>query len=181
MAEVRARLAARERVGLEPSEGQRRAGVLVPLYVRDGSLWVLLTKRTESVERHRGQIAFPGGGEEDDDGTLYRTALREADEEIGVSPSDVRYLGALSALATVTDYYVEPYVAAIPHPYPFRLQESEIAELVEVPVAALLDPKALETRAFPEREEPVLFYHYGEQVIWGATARMLKELLDALR
>lgn len=181
MAEVRARLASRERVGLDPSEGQRRAGVLVPLYVRDGSLWVLLTRRTESVERHRGQIAFPGGAEEDEDGTLYRTALRETEEEIGVSAADVRYLGALSALATVTDYYIEPYVAAIPHPYPFRLQETEIAALVEVPVPAVLDPKALETRLFPEREEPVLFYHYGEQVIWGATARMLKELLDALR
>lgn len=181
MAEVRARLAGRERVGLEPSEGQRRAGVLVPLYVRDGSLWVLLTKRTESVERHRGQIAFPGGAEEEEDGTLYRTALRETEEEVGVSPADVRYLGALSALATVTDYYVEPYVAAIPHPYPFRLQATEIAGLVEVPLPAVLDPKALETRPFPGREEPVLFYHYGDHVIWGATARMLKELLDALR
>lgn len=181
MDEVRRRLAARERAVAEPADGQRRAGVLVPLYVREGALWVLLTRRTESVERHRGQIAFPGGGEEEEDGTLYRTALRETEEEIGVGPADVRYLGALSALTTVTDYYVEPFVAAIPHPYPFRLQETEIAELVEVPLPAVLDPKALETRPFPGRDEPVLFYHYGEQVIWGATARMLKELLDALR
>jgi 8-oxo-dGTP pyrophosphatase MutT (NUDIX family) len=180
MVDIRARLAARERVGAEPAEGQRRAGVLVPLYVREGALWVLLTRRTESVERHRGQIAFPGGGEEDDDATLYQTALRETEEEIGVAPEDVRYLGALSALTTITEYYVEPYVAAIPHPYAYRLQESEIAGLVEVPVAAILDPKALETRPFPGRDEPVLFYHYGDQVIWGATARMLKELLDAL-
>ncbi len=181
MAEVRARLAACERGAAVAAEGQRRAGVLVPLYVRDGALWVLLTRRTESVERHRGQIAFPGGGEEEEDETLYRTALRETEEEVGVAPEDVRYLGALSALTTVTDYYIEPYVGAIPHPYPFRIQESEIAGLVEVPLPALLDPKALETRPFPGREEPVLFYHYGEQVIWGATARMLKELLDAMR
>jgi 8-oxo-dGTP pyrophosphatase MutT (NUDIX family) len=181
MVEVRERLAARERSAIEPTEGQRHAAVLVPLYVRAGALWVLLTRRTESVERHRGQIAFPGGGQEDEDDTLYRTALRETEEEIGVAPRDVRYLGALSALTTVTDYYIEPYVAAIPHPYPFRLQESEIAGLVEVPLAAVLDPRALETRALPGREEPVLFYHYREQVIWGATARMLKELLDALR
>ena len=71
-------------------------------------------------------------------------------------------------------------MGAIPYPYAFRLQESEIAGLVEVPVAALLDPAALETKPFPGREELVLFYHYGDTVIWGATARMLKELLDAL-
>ncbi len=180
MDEVRAKLEARERTAAPASGGQRRAGVLAPLFVREGGLWVLLTRRTESVERHRGQVAFPGGGEEEDDGTLYRTALRETEEEIGVAQADVRYLGTLSPLTTSTDYYIEPFVGAIPHPYPFRLQESEIAELLEVPVPALLDPKALERRAFPGREEPVLFYHYGEQVIWGATARMLKELLDAL-
>ena len=154
--------------------------MLAPLFVRDGALWVMLTKRTESVEKHRGQIAFPGGGQEEDDASLYATALRETQEEIGVSPADVRYLGALSPLTTVTDYYIEPYVGAIPHPYSFRLQESEIAGLVEVPIRALLDPAALETRTFPERPEPVLFYHHGDHVIGGATARMLAELLEAL-
>jgi 8-oxo-dGTP pyrophosphatase MutT (NUDIX family) len=181
MDEVRGRLEDRERDAPVPQAGHRRAGVLAPLFVRDGALWVLLTKRTESVERHRGQIAFPGGSHEDDDASLYATALRETQEEIGVSPADVRYLGALSPLTTVTEFYVEPYVGAIPYPYPFRLQESEIAGLVEVPILALLDPAALETKRFPERTEPVLFYHYGDTVIWGATARMLKELLDALR
>jgi 8-oxo-dGTP pyrophosphatase MutT (NUDIX family) len=181
MDEVRARLEARERTAAPHGEGHRRAAVLAPLFVRDGALWVLLTRRTESVERHRGQIAFPGGAEEEDDESLYRTALRETEEEIGVAPADVRYLGTLSPLTTVTDYYVEPFVGAIPHPYPFRLQESEIAELVEVPVPVLLDPNALERRAVPGREGPVLFYHHGGHVIWGATASMLKELLDALR
>ncbi len=181
MDEVRDRLARRQTDAPSPSAAHRRAGVLAPLFVRDGALWVLLTKRTESVERHRGQIAFPGGRQEEDDASLYQTALRETEEEIGVTPADIRYLGALTPLTTITDYYVEPYVGAIPHPYPFRIQETEIAGLIEVPVRALLDPAALETKPFPGREEPVLFYHYGETVIWGATARMLKELLDALK
>ena len=180
MDDVRDRLVVAEREAPAPLPTQRRAGVLAPLFVRDGALWVLLTKRTESVERHRGQIAFPGGGQEDGDESLYRTALRETEEEVGVKPEDVRYLGDLTPIVTVTDYYVEPYVGAIPYPYPFRLQETEIAGLIEVPIPALLDPAALETRPFPGRPEPVLFYHYGETVIWGATARMLKELLDAL-
>ncbi len=184
MDEVRGRLelAARDAAeGPAPDGGQRRAGVLAPLFVRAGGLWVLLTRRTESVEKHRGQIAFPGGGEEDDDASLYQTALRETEEEIGVAAEDVRYLGALSPIVTVTDYYVEPFVGAIPYPYAFRLQETEIAGLVEVPIAALFAPGALEERELPGRDEPVLFYHHEEQVIWGATARMLKELLDALR
>jgi 8-oxo-dGTP pyrophosphatase MutT (NUDIX family) len=183
MDEVRGRLAARREERPEEPEpplGIRRAGVLIPLFVRDGALWILFTLRTETVEHHRGQISFPGGSEEDDDGSLLETALRETREEIGVEESDVRYLGALSPLTTVTDFYVEPFVGAIPSPYAFRLAESEIAELIEAPVAALLDPGVLERKILPGREEPTLFYHHGRHVIWGATARMLWELLDAL-
>src|SRR5262249_29463610 len=175
------RLAAHERVAPAPSPGLRRAAVLVPLFVKDGGLWVLLTRRTESLEHHRGQISFPGGSAEEDDDSPLDTALRETDEEIGVRAEDVKSLGTLSPLATVTNFYVEPFVGAIPSPYPFRVAENEIAELIEVPIAALLDPKALETRMLPGRDEPVLFYHHGDHVIWGVTARILKELLDALR
>jgi 8-oxo-dGTP pyrophosphatase MutT (NUDIX family) len=178
--QLRARLESRERLVPEPAQGERRAAVLVPLFVRDGGLWILLTRRTETLEHHRGQISFPGGAEEAEDESLYQTAVRESEEEIGLLPSDVRYLGALSPLTTVTEFYVEPFVAAIPFPYPFRPQESEIAELIEVPIAKLLDPRALERRLLPGREQPTLFYHHGRHVIWGATARMVKELLDAI-
>ncbi len=181
MAEVAQRLAAREpRIIREGTEGRRRAGVLVPLFVRDGALWILFTRRTETVEQHRGQISFPGGAQEEVDASLWQTALRESEEEIGLAPSDAIALGSLSPIATVTNFYVEPYVAAIPQPYVFRPQEAEIAELLEVPVAALMDPAILEKKPFPGREELVLFYHHGENVIWGATARMLEELLEAL-
>lgn len=181
MDEVRERIEARERPAPEPVEGARRAGVLAPLFVKDGALWVLLTRRTESLEHHRGQIAFPGGALEEGDPSLLHAALRETQEEIGVAPQDVRTFGALSPLTTVTNYFVQPFVGAIPYPYAFRIAEGEVAELVEAPVAALMDPGALETRRLPDREGPVLFFHYGRHVIWGATARMLKELLDALR
>ena len=182
MAEVAQRLAAREpRIIREGTEGRRRAGVLVPLFVRDGALWILFTRRTETVEQHRGQISFPGGAQEEVDASLWQTALRESEEEIGLAPSDAIALGSLSPIATVTNFYVEPYVAAIPQPYVFRPQETEIAELLEVPVAALMDPAILEKKPFPGREELVLFYHHGENVIWGATARMLEELLEALK
>ena len=180
MEEVRARLARAERRAVSSAEGQRRAGVMVPLFVRDAALWILYTRRTDSVEHHRGQISFPGGGEEPGDATLWHTALRESEEELGIRPGDALPLGRLSPIVTVTNFYVEPFVAAIPQPYVFRPAEAEIAEVLEIPAAALREPGALEKRAFPGRDEPVLFYHYNDTVVWGATARMTAELLDAL-
>lgn len=181
MEEVRSRLARRPARPLDAADGLRRAAVLVPLFVREAGLWIVFTRRADSVEHHRGQISFPGGGEEPEDASLWETALRESEEELGIRPEDAVALGRLSPLATVTDFYVEPYVAAIPQPYVFRPAAAEIAEVIEVPVTALQNPAILERRKLPGREEPVLFYHYGDQVIWGATARMVAELLEALR
>jgi len=178
--EVRSRLSAWERKTVPPPPGARRAAVLVTLYVRDGGLWIVFTLRTDSLEHHRGQISFPGGAHEPEDATLYHTALREAEEELGIRPDDAVPLGRLSPIVTVTDFYVEPFVVALPWPYEWRPQESEIAEVVEVPVADLMRPEALETRQFEGRPEPVLFYHHGRHVIWGATGRILAELLAAL-
>ncbi len=182
MGQIHERLAARSPRPLRGfPAGRRRAGVLAPLFVRDAQLWILFTLRADTLELHRGQISFPGGGEEPGDQTLWETALRESEEEIGLQRDDAVRLGALSPIVTVTDFYVEPYVAAIPQPYVFRPQEAEIAEVIEVPVPALMDPSILEKKPFPGREEPVLYYRYRDHVIWGATARMLEELLEALR
>jgi 8-oxo-dGTP pyrophosphatase MutT (NUDIX family) len=182
MEEVRARLEPRSRAEIaRVPAGLRRAAVLVPLFVRQGKLWVLLTRRTESVEHHRGQISFPGGAEEEGDEDLSATALRETEEELGIAPADVIPLGSLSPIVTVTNFYVEPSVAAVPQPYVWRPAEAEIAEVIEAPLAALMDPAILEARPMPGRDGMVLFYHFGRHVIWGATARILSELLDALR
>ena len=180
MAEVRESLARWTRQPAAYAAGARRAGVLVPLFVRDGGLWVVFTLRTDSLEHHRGQISFPGGAEEPGDPTLFHTALRESEEELGIRPEDAIALGRLSPIVTVTGFYVEPFVAALPQPYEFRPAEAEIAEIIEVPVAELLMPGVLEEREFEGRPEPVLFYHHGRHVIWGATARILHELLQAI-
>src|SRR5215510_103856 len=98
MAEIHRRLAARESLApIEPGP-LRRAAVLIPLFVREGQLWVVFTRRTETVEHHRGQISFPGGGEEADDASLAETALRETEEEIGLARGDAIILGSLSPL-----------------------------------------------------------------------------------
>jgi len=179
MGEVRDRLSRWTRRPPASAQG-RRAAVLVPLFVRDGRLWTVFTRRTESLEHHRGQISFPGGAAEPGDATLYHTALRESEEELGIRPADALPLGRLSPIVTVTNFYVEPFVAALPQPYVWTPAEAEIAEVIEVPIAELALPGVLEEREFPGREEPVLFYHHGEHVIWGATARIVQELLIAL-
>lgn len=180
MAQVRERLASRERTIPAESAGLRRAAVLVPLFVQDGVLSIVFTRRTESMEHHRGQISFPGGAAEPEDATLYHTALREADEELGICPEDVVPLGRLSPIVTVTDFYVEPFVVAIPWPYEWKPQETEIAEVIEAPIPELMRPEILEKKKFEGRDEPVLFYHFDRHVIWGATGRILSELLAAL-
>ena len=182
MDQVRARLSARPaRQPQAPGKDLRRAGVLVPLFVRDAGLWILFTRRTESVEHHRGQISFPGGSEEAGDANLFATAVRETEEELAVARSDILALGSLSPIVTVTNFYVEPYVAALPQPYVWKPAEAEIAEVIEVPITALMDPAILEKKPMPGREGLILFYHHGEHVIWGATAAILSELLEALR
>ncbi len=183
MKDLSVRLQALDRKPAAQTEGEtrRRAAVLLPLFVREGQLWILFTRRTDTVEHHRGQISFPGGGQEPGDENLLQTALRETEEEIGISRADVRLLGSLSPIVTITNFYVEPYVAAIPQPYVFRPAATEIAEILEVPVPALLDPAVLEQKTLPGRPETILFYRHGPHTIWGATARILAELLEVLR
>lgn len=161
----------------------REAAVLVPLYVREKELWTLFTKRTDQVEHHKGQISFPGGGREENDEDLWRTAIRETEEEIGVPAGKVLKLGVLPRLVTVTDFAVTPYVGAIPYPMTFTPHQEEVERIIEVPLAYLLDPRVVEERQVKWKGQPVatLVYHYHGVAIWGATARILRNLLEALR
>ena len=187
MDDVRARLArdwpARPLIGERAGQPLREAAVLIPLYVRERGLWTLFTKRTEQVEHHKGQISFPGGGKQASDATLWHTAVRETEEEIGVPGPSVKLLGALPRLVTVTDFEVSPFVGAIPYPVPFAPRAGEVESIIEVPVAYLMDPQVVEERPVPwkGRQVPTLVFHYRGHAIWGATARILADFLEALR
>jgi 8-oxo-dGTP pyrophosphatase MutT (NUDIX family) len=159
------------------------AAVLLLLYEKEGEPHILLTRRTNYVEHHKGETSFPGGAFDAEDGDLLTTALRETEEEIGVRPQDVEVLGRLDDIVTITDFLVSPFVGALHSPdYPFVANAHEVAELVEVPLRHLLDERNLEQSMGPLRDRvvPILTYSYGDHRIWGATARILKGFLDHL-
>jgi 8-oxo-dGTP pyrophosphatase MutT (NUDIX family) len=159
------------------------AAVLVPMLFRDGEWWVLVTRRTEQVEHHKGQMSFPGGACDPEDASLEATALREAHEEVGIPPEAVELLGVLDDMRTVTDFVVTPFVGVLAHPISYRLNKHEVAEVVEVPLSFMRDPGNLGVQQVEHKGQPyeVLVWDYGPHAIWGATARILKGFLDLLQ
>jgi|WetSurMetagenome_2_1015567.scaffolds.fasta_scaffold130421_2 8-oxo-dGTP pyrophosphatase MutT (NUDIX family) len=157
------------------------SAVLIPIYKKEGEYHVLLTKRTEELEHHKGQICFPGGSHHDEDGSLKSTALREAYEEVGILPEDVEILGELDSMGTLTsNFLITPFVGIIPYPYEFKVSKHEIDELVEVPLSALADDSNYweETHSVEGVIGRVSFFKYKDRVIRGATARVLKQLVE---
>ncbi|MDI7260341.1 MAG: CoA pyrophosphatase [Thermodesulfobacteriota bacterium] len=159
-----------------------RAAVLIPLFNKEGNCHLLFTKRTDQVKYHKGEISFPGGVMDKGDSNLEKTALREAFEEIGLKETDLQIIGALDDIVTITEFIVTPIVGFFPHPYPFKISEVEIAELIEAPLSLLLDKDSFREREIVRmnRKEVVYAYQYGAHIIWGATARILKQFLDLI-
>jgi len=179
--EIRGILSSRKRRVIEQPPFPH-AAVLVPLFEKEGECYLLFTKRSNQVKYHKGQISFPGGMFDEEDVTLDRTALREAFEEVGLKASDIQLIGALDDIVTTTEFIVTPYVALFPYPYPFQVSEVEIAELIEVPLSFLLDKEYFDEKIIDQgdRKRSVYTYQYGRHTIWGATASILKQLLELL-
>ena len=159
------------------------AAVLVPLYLQDGHYQVLFIQRTNNVRHHKSQIGFPGGAYEESDGSLLATALRESWEEIGIIDSDVELLGQLDDMLTVsTQYIISPFVGIIPWPYDIKLDCFEIEESFSIPMGDLMNPSCLHQEYSGDGEEKALTYayHYKDKVIWGATARILRQFLSII-
>lgn len=166
-----------------PNTEMHASAVLVPIFVRDGEMYLILTRRSAHVTNHRGQISFPGGRAEPEDTSLLDTALRESREEIGLSPDDVEVLGPLDDSITLGKFRITPYVGMIPENYTFTPDPREVEYMIEVPLRDFLNPDLLriEEHAYPDGVvRPVYFYTMGAEVVWGATARIIKSWLDAL-
>ena len=165
-------------------EGRPEAAVLLLVYELHGEPHVLFTLRTDLVETHKGQISFPGGAADPEDDDLRLTALRETCEEVGVRPEDVEVVGQLDDSPSISGFIVTPYVGFIrgPGPYPFRPSHDEVAELIEAPLSHLMDRANVteEVRQIDGRDVVMYSYLFRGHVIWGLTARILKQFLDLL-
>lgn len=156
----------------------KQAAVLVPLVERDGALHVILTRRSAHLPTHAGQIAFPGGRCEASDADVGATALREAQEEIGLDPGHVTLLGISDAYETITRFAVTPVVALVAATATFAADINEVSEIFEVPLAFLMDPLNHEPQSRDYNGITRQFYAmpYGDYYVWGATAGMLRAL-----
>jgi len=161
----------------------RPAAVIIPLLEHENRWYVLLTRRSEKLLEHRGQVAFPGGAMERGDNDLRTTALREMHEEIGIDPEHVLILGELADMPVITGYLVRIIVGKISWPYELTINQDEVERVFIVPLNWLADPnhRTIRYRSYAGREFPVIFFDdYEGQKLWGASAEMMMTLLSAL-
>jgi len=166
--------------------GAERAAVLLPLYCRDGAWHLIFIRRSHQVrDRHSGEVAFPGGRHQAGDPDSIATALREAQEEIGLAPDQVQVLGALRPLHTVSRFLVTPVVGLLPWPQPLRPDPREVARIFSIPLAWLGTPAHHRVRPYPapdhpEAREVVFFDEYDGELLWGVTGRITLDFLGCL-
>lgn len=161
------------------------AAVLLPLFLNGKDWHLVLTRRTDSVESHKGQVSFPGGGCDEIETLPEQTALREAQEEIGLLPQDVRILGKLNEVVTITHFRVTPVVGIIPWPYTFHLSRNEVSRVFSIPLAWMAHPANWDEFDFTpqgsQRSFQVITYHtYDGEVLWGASARIVQNFLEVI-
>ena len=166
---------------VNPETRLKCAAVLLPLTQVNGEWHLLFTRRTERVQSHKGQVSFPGGACDEGETTPEQTALREAEEEVGLRPADVKVLGRLSQLITVTSFRVSPIVGVIPWPYTFKVAGIEVARVFTIPLLWLSDRNNYWEFPFGGSDRSLIAYHpYDGELLWGATARMTVTFLKTI-
>lgn len=178
---LRRRLALRVARPIPPGD-LRSASVLVPVLPGPGGAELLLTLRTHTVETHKGQVAFPGGTADDGDRDPVDTALREAEEELGLGRASVEVVGMLDDLETPTGFHVTPVVGWVADLPPLVPNPKEVAEVFRVPLGFFADPASgrTEARLVRGKEHPTWIYTYGGRTIWGVSAAIIRSFLSRL-
>ncbi|MBO6505664.1 MAG: CoA pyrophosphatase [Kordiimonadaceae bacterium] len=164
------------------AEPVRPAAVLVPIVLHKDAATILLTKRTEHLAKHAGQVSFPGGSVDESDESAVAAALREAEEEIGLNADYVNVIGSLDQYRTGTGFEITPVVATVQPGFDLSLQEDEVAEAFEVPFDFVLNRKnhQRQSAVWKGRRRHYYAMPYGDYFIWGATAAMLVNLVDVM-
>lgn len=153
--------------------------MLLPLFEREDEPWIVLTRRTETVRSHKGEISFPGGAEDPGDLDLWHTAVRETSEEIGLPPPQIRPLGALDQCPTFSsDFVVSPFVGAITPPERWDPSPHEIAQVIELPLRALAEAGRTEAWEYGGTRHPMRVFEVDGHYVWGLTAYILGGFLD---
>jgi 8-oxo-dGTP pyrophosphatase MutT (NUDIX family) len=168
---------------LDLSDGKnlKCAAVLIPLLWHENEWHLLYTRRTDRVESHKGQVSFPGGACDEGETTPEQTALREAEEEIGLDPGDVKILGRLATMITITYFRVTPVVGVIKWPAVFKVGEHEVARIFTIPLGWLANSNHRWQFERPGTDLTLIAYHpYDGELLWGATARMTVDFLKVL-
>jgi 8-oxo-dGTP pyrophosphatase MutT (NUDIX family) len=159
----------------------RDSAVMLLLFQQDGEDHIIFTRRTEQVATHKGQISLPGGAAEPTDESLLHTALRETEEELGITPDKITVLAELEDVFTVvTNFVIRPFVGRLSSRPVYHPDPAEVAEVIEVPVSALRNPDFhwQEERTGPFGPRWIHFFKYQHHIIWGATARILTHFLE---
>ena len=168
-------------IPVKPNTRLKNAAVLVPLTYVQNEWHLLFTRRTDRVHSHKGQVSFPGGASDEGETTPEQTALREADEEIGLRPADVKVLGRLSQLITISSFRVTPIVGVIPWPYTFKVAGVEVARVFTIPLLWLSDVNNYWEFSLRDSDRSLIAYHpYDGELLWGATARMTVTFLKTI-
>lgn len=169
-----------DKLAIEVKEELRPAAVLIPVFEKDHELHVVLTKRTHTVQHHKGQICFPGGSMDKTDSNLWQTALRETHEELGIHPKHVYYIGELPKLSTPSLFEVTPFIGFLMSEAKFTPNPDEIDSIITSPLNHFRDLNNLrfEQREYFGKTYPVPFFQYQQHEIWGATGRIMLHLLE---
>ena len=167
-------------IPIQPDTKLRNAAVLIPLTYFQNEWHILFTRRTDKVESHKGQVSFPGGASDDGE-TPQQTALRETEEEIGVKPTDVKIIGKLNAMVTISKYRVSPVAGIIPFPYAFKVANVEVARVFTIPLSWLANQNNFWEFTLNDPNRSVIAYHpFDGELLWGATARMTVNFLKTI-
>lgn len=178
---VRQRLNSRNLRVLD-NPGYLPSAVMILFMKKDGEPHILLTRRSEKVKTHKGQMSLPGGGFDATDADILETAYRETLEEVGIPKDKIEYLGRFDDYISIFGFHVTPMVGAVEYPVQYVFNEDEIDDYLEVPVSLFVERKYQKVQyvTYSEREYKIYHYYYNNQEIWGLTARILTDFAEEI-